>query len=493
MLTTLIKVPKNDQRDFQKTDQGKQQKILYMIALAAMTAFCVAMSIGGVSSYVNVLYELAKENTTGFDGLSPARFTAVVSDVLLCGVYIFWLTRNWEAPSRFIDIVRLSLPFLVINFLTYPLTSDVYSYLQYGFMALNDVNPYTVPSFGFDSIILPFVYWPQTSTYGPISLLFFMISAAAAPIHIFLAVYIFKIFCVLFHVFNAGLIWRLLEHLSNRNLITIAYLLNPVLLVSHIADAHVDVLLGTTMILMIGCLYRRQYVMALLSLFAGFLTKTLPIIWFPLIVNFLIRRRRWKALAIAAAIGIAVAMALSTSLFPSIAAWKSLVNPGVNGQTARSIHHLVNLLLLHFAGMTEADWASTATTVARISYIGFGVYYLWLLLQAYRKPGYSEENLVNDIGWATVALFLFATPWVMPWYPSALLPIAFLAVSPELFLVSLTYGLTASIVVGPASGKTAISILGSLLTIAPAMLLLKFSDRLPQGFLKQLSRRSESS
>ncbi|HCF26443.1 MAG TPA: hypothetical protein DEV81_04360, partial [Cyanobacteria bacterium UBA11049] len=142
----------------------------------------------------------------------------------------------------------------------------------------------------FNSELSPFLAWSQTSTYGPISLLFFRLSALAIPLSPVLGVYVFKLFCLLFHIFNTYLIWRLLNAHKYRSKVTAAYLINPLLLNEQVISAHVDVFVTTTLIIAIGCLYYKRYVAAILAIFTGFLAKTLPIIWLPLVVNFLVRR-----------------------------------------------------------------------------------------------------------------------------------------------------------------------------------------------------------
>jgi len=75
------------------------------------------------------------------------------------------------------------------------------------------------------------------------------------------------------------------------------------------------------------------------------------------------------------------------------------------------------------------------------------IYYLVRLLKSYFRNNYSEITLISDIGWITLSLFLFATPWLMPWYPSILLPIAALSINaPHFVLTSLTFALSPSII-----------------------------------------------
>ena len=469
----------------------KNQSLLVPLAIAFSILFFISLSMGGITGYLDSV-AAGKFRSDIFNGITIPRLLATTATIFLSILYVLWLSKSGSTARSLLGNVKAAAPFLAIAFLTYPLSSDIYLYLQYGYMAIEGINPYLNNSFDIASPLHPFIYWHQTSTYGPVSLLFFMVSALAVPISPILGIYIFKLFCLLFHILNAGLIWRYLAPVQNRSKITMAYLINPVLLISHIADAHVDVFLCTTIIVLIGCLYNRQSIGAVLAVFIGFLTKTLPIVWVPLVIGFLIKRRRWKALAIASFICLLAIILLSQTVFPTVAAWKSLVNPGVSGQTARSIHHFINLFTVFFTNANVEiwdlpAWAALTAKVSRVTFIGFAVYYLWILLQPYLRRDYSEFDLVVDIGWITLVLLIIATPWFMPWYPSILLPIAFLSVdAPGLLLTSLTLGLFANFVPGPASGKTLISLFASLMTIAPAALTMVLRHKLVPWVPSQL-------
>lgn len=149
--------------------------------------------------------------------------------------------------------------------------------------------------------------------------------------------------------------------------------------------------------------------------------------------------------------------------------------------TARSIHHLIRLMLFHLGGI---DWDVTADLVAPLSTVtllGFALFYGWTLLKPYLQITYTEANLVQDMGWVTLALLLFATPWLMPWYASALLPIAILTTDVPLFcIVSLAFALCSGVVFGAGSGNSFLSIFAVLLTLFPAIGILIFRHRVLQ-------------
>lgn len=451
-------------------------RFLYVFALVTASVLCAVLAVGGVTSFFEAIAgEETNFNNESFNGISFIRLLSTFSYISLCACYLVWLFRSQPISNelKFKQIIKPTIPFLLLALIAYPLSNDIYLYLQYGLMNLRGVNPFITPAGYVSSVLMPLLYWLQTSTYGPVSQLFFTSSAVFIRLNPILGVYIFKIFCLLVYILNAYLIWRLLKESPSRSKLTIAYLLNPFLLIAHVADAHVDVFLCFSVIVLIGCLFHRRYVAAILAIAAGFLTKTLPIIWLPLVVGFLVSRRLWKTLAIAAAALTVLVLLLSQTFFPTLTAWKSLLNPGVSGLTARSIHHLINLGLSFFTGATFLENQPIIQQLGRITVLGFAIFYSWKLLQPHLKRKYSEVNLVTDLGWVTMALLLGATPWLMSWYPSVLLPFAVLIRNVPIFsFASLTFCLTTGAVIGAGSGNTPLSFLGCLLTLGPVFAVL---------------------
>jgi len=454
---------------------GKIQ-FLYVFAFVAALVLSTVLAIGGVRSFFEAIAgEETNFNNESFNGISFIRLLSMFSYISLCVCYVVWLfcSKPISNELKFKQIIKPATPFLLLALIAYPLSNDIYLYLQYGLMNLRGVNPFIIPASYVSSVLMPLLYWLQTSTYGPVSQLFFTGSAIFIRVNPILGVYVFKLFCLLVYILNAYLIWRLLKESPSRSKLTIAYILNPFLLIAHVADAHVDVFLCFSVIVLIGCLFHRRYVAAILAIAAGFLTKTLPIIWLPLVVGFLISRRLWKTLAIAAGALTVVVLVLSQTIFPTLIAWKSLLNPGVSGLTARSIHHLVNLGLSFFNRSTFLENQPAIQQFSRVTVLGFAIFYSWKLLQPYLKRKYSEVDLVTDLGWVTMALLLGATPWLMSWYPSVLLPFAVLIRNLPIFsLSSLTFCLTTGAVIGAGSGNTPLSLFGCLLTLGPVLAIL---------------------
>ncbi|MEG4352266.1 hypothetical protein QUA70_06535 [Microcoleus sp. LAD1_D5] len=456
----------------------KNQKILYAAALAASIIFCMAMTSMGITKYYSVLQGGDNYHDFPTSGFSLIRVLINGSYLIATVTYIIWLIQKKQTSSRFLDICKYAISFLALALIAYPQSSDIYIYLHYGTMSLNKINPYLNNPDTLISNVSPFLHWGQTSTYGPVSLFFFALSALGGVISPLLAVYIFKIICVLVHTLNAYLIWRLLTNAENRNLITMAYLVNPMLLNEQIANAHLDVLLANTLIVLIGCIYYQRYVLAILAIWVGFLVKTLPIIWLPLVVAFLCKQRRWKDVAASVLLSLLIIAVITYTFMPTVSAWRSLLNPGTAGATARSFQHGINLFLNFLPNVSVETRESILSFLKYFAYLSWIVYYAGTLIKSLFRKKDSEINLVSDIGWTTLTLFLFATPWLMPWYPSILLPIAALSInSPNFVLTSLTFSLSPSIILGGGAGTTLISLVTSFVTVVPPTALLIFGRK----------------
>lgn len=365
-----------------------------------------------------------------------------LSYLFLVLFHLIWLlgTPYSYHPAHFKDVLKRVAIFLLLALIAYPLGNDIYLYLHFGLMNLSHVDPFTTPAGEFVSGLTPFVDWKQTSTYGPFSQLLFSISASAIAFHPILAIYLFKSICAIAHVFNGYLIWTILPPLQ-RGKITTAYLLCPLLLVEQVASAHVDVFVNTCVLIMAACLVKQRYVTAFLALWGGFLAKTIPIIWMPLLGLFLVRQRRWKQLAIALLSSLFIVAALSLTLLPNLQSWRSLLNPGVVGQYQSSLPALLRAsfetLQIFVPGFVPLDdQKQVLLKVARYGLLVFVTFYVLTIVQMFRKPTYSALNLMEAIGWVTLVLMLYSTSWLMPWYVSVLLAIA--AVIPNAQVFGLT-------------------------------------------------------
>lgn len=417
-------------RIYQTRKRKQQESLLVISSLILSAILCVAVVALGYTKFVAI-----ETNTGGNYPTFPLDANGQLIQIFIGTlyfivnlIYIIWLFQPQRSffyqPLDFFVILKLAFPFLLLGFIAYPLGNDIYLYLHYGSMGLNGMNPFIHRAGSFRSEFYEFLRWRQSSTYGPVSLIFFATSAAVAPFSKLLSIYLFKGFCLAAHILNSYLIFRLLKKDAYTEKVILAYLCNPLILFEQVGSAHVDVFVCTTFLLLIFCFKYQGYLLGVLTVWLGFMAKTLPILWLPLIGAFLIQQRRWLSLALMVLVSVAIIGLLTVTVLPTPTSWQSLLNPGVDSHTAASLHRILFTYLGYFPNLTSQLKLDIVSKFKLITLALFGVYYLATLIQIFLRRRYSVDNLGLDIGWVSLTLMLLATPWLMPWYASILLPIA---------------------------------------------------------------------
>ncbi|EKQ69741.1 hypothetical protein OsccyDRAFT_2385 [Leptolyngbyaceae cyanobacterium JSC-12] len=421
--------------------------VLLGIALPLAIYLSASLTILGLDKYHYILAGGKRfatfPNFQSYLGISVAYFALVL-------LHLVWFLST-ECSYQFLkfsSLLKLSWVFLLLAYIAYPLGNDIYLYLHVGVMNLNRVDPFLTPAGSFFSQLTPFVDWKQTSTYGPISQLLFTLAATVVPLHPILAVYLFKAVCLGVHILNGYLVWRVVPK-PDQGKFAIAYLLSPLLLLEQVSSAHVDVLVCTSILLTAICFYSQRYATAFLALWGGFMAKTIPVIWMPLLVLFLVRQQRWKQLILGLLISASVVGLLTITVLPSFVAWRSLFNPGVTGQYQSSIHALVRagletLPYFMLDAPEPSQYKYWLLGLSRLTLIGFAIFYAWTALTLLRRSA-TAAQLLEKIGWVTLVLMLYATSWLMPWYVSTLYAIAVVLPQAHLFgLTTLMFGVSSS-------------------------------------------------
>jgi alpha-1,6-mannosyltransferase len=417
---------------------------------------------------------------------------------LLNGLYLIWLIKAIRLRStqpeeqtahhfaqNFRPLIQPGLLFLFAAWIAYPNTGDPYGYLHFGKMVWSGYNPYLTPGGDFTSQFSPFLAWFQTSTYGVVSLGVFMLVTAGSVLSVTGSIYFLKTLFLLLHLVNTYLIWNATKLSHSRALITLAYFINPILLFEQVGNARVDILLCTTLILLTHSLRKGHYVNAVIAMLLGIFSKTLPVIWVAQLGVFLMRSKRWKSIGISACWAIAFFFILSQTVFTEPKAWLSLLNPGVVWQTAGSFHDILNNALTIAKPFLPSFISENQGRLVRLfkllTYFLYCVGYAWMCGRAYFSKKYVASSLVLEMGWSTLILFLFATPWYQPWYATILL--CFVALmnftAPRFCLIALTYSTCSAIAYYIFSGvvNPAALLIASIITVFPTTALLCLSSR----------------
>lgn len=380
--------------------------------------------LGALLSTLLVLQSHLQRGQFGdIDDVASYIFSGIfyVSLVVIYSVWLFSKINRSHLDVQNESFHRIAingLPFLLLAFIAYPNTTDVYSYLHSGLMFAQGVNPYIVPAEAFKSPYSPHMIWRQTSTYGPVSQVLFSFSALFTIFGTTTALYVFKLICLSFHVSSAFLVWKLAKRSAQRNLITLAYLVNPILLFEYVKQAHVDAVLNFIIILSLLLILERRYFWSNVGLLLGVFCKTLPVIWLPLLWLHLFHERLWKSLAWCVVSAVCVIALFSLTILPTFATWISLLNPGVAWQTAGSFHNLLDVSLYYAANVLPAAISQKRYRLVipfkMLTYGLYVVYFVWLSIRVLR--GRDDKGLILDMGWSALILFMLATPWYQPWY-----------------------------------------------------------------------------
>jgi alpha-1,6-mannosyltransferase len=408
------------------------------------------------------------------EGISLPRLALMAIYGVLGLVYCRWLVRPTIPGNRFWPLIRQMAPFGVLAVLAFPSSTDVFLYLQYGHMAWQGINPYLVPVEAVASPLSLFLHWPGFSPYGPISQLFFMAAAWAVSWGVLPALFLFKSLCLGIHSLNGYVIWRSLPSDDRRDKLTLAYLLNPILLSEFVVNAHNEVLLATTVIVAIMALYRHHHTIALLAMVLGALIKTLPIVWIPVVGLYLVRRNQWRPIGITLGVSVAIGGWLSQTWLPTATAWRNLIDPSVQTMTYRSLHHGVRLMTMTW----PTDRAAIAMqlvcglTLAVAAGVGLGIG-----ARILRRRDYDEISLVQDLAWLTLALLL-AKPYLAPWHTTTLMVMGALTIqAPRLWAILGIIGLSPLVLYGTGGGDNWIGLGASLLFLAIVLLSLYLPTR----------------
>ncbi len=331
-----------------------------------------------------------------------------------------------------------------------------------------------------------------TTAYGPVAILIFMPASAFIKFSPILGVYVFKALCLLCHIFNTYLIWQILAAAQHRQILTFAYLINPLILIEHVADAHIDVFVSLTLIAFIGFLYKKNYVLSILAALVGFLIKTLPLFCIPLAICFLLGKRRYTDVLISLFISSIIILGFSATILQTVETWLSFASPDLGG-TANSFHHILDIVLTRIPGVSSSSRIQIIFGLTLLTTFGFLAYYAWQCLRLWFNQAANERDVVLSFAWSILVLILFARAWVMPWYITNILSITVLCFDASLFvLTSLTYSLTIRLVFTEGAGRGLLSLVTTLSRLLPSMYVLSLGPDRSNSIMNRLLARKVS-
>jgi hypothetical protein len=241
-------------------------------------------------------------------------FLMLASVALISLIYLLLLRvfRRMSEPPPLRVLMSLALLASVpLLFLPNLLSSDVYSYIAFGRVAVVHAgNPFIDPPslFAFDQFY-KWVSWKQVpSVYGPgwiYPSILLTVLVNSIKQHVITYVLAYKLLALALHLINGWLIWSILKRWKPEQQAwgTALYLLSPLALIEFAGNAHNDVLMITFMLLGVFFHLRGHWYWTIAALTLAVLTKWIALPLLPLYGLVLLwdspswRDRGWKTLA----------------------------------------------------------------------------------------------------------------------------------------------------------------------------------------------------
>lgn len=387
--------------------------------------------------------------------------------VLSYGVLMMYCEQN-EFPYIFIHYAfcflaftfiiyerkRVSLKWLIVlgvllrmfSIFIFPnLSDDIYRFFWDGKLWLQGIHPFGfTPSQLMESneigeelrSIYPSLNSQEYYTIYPPVLQFIFFIATAIGKTVGGTALLMKILYVCFDILAVYGLIKILEALEMDRKLSIVYFLNPLIVVELIGNIHAEVLMVCGLIWMSYFLIKEKYWLA--GLFYGFaiLAKILPFLIGPLLLLYLIKKKRW--LSFFASAGIFVVFGFATMLYGS------------------DISHLMESMDLYFRsfefnasfyyigrwfGYLRLDYNRIAVLGPMLAMISLG-FILFFSSKIYKNP--QLKTLLSTIALLFFIYLIFSTT-IHPWYLA--IPIAFAVFNDKFvfpiilwsFLVMLSY------------------------------------------------------
>lgn len=418
----------------------------------AFPTLAVVGSIAGVGIASIIRSRPSLLNLTPETSLLP--ILGIVAVVVGAVTFLYALLETWRGRLSLRLVLGLAVAFHVVILLQpLPAGGDVYSYAFYGrVMSLHHANPYvaTPSMFPLDPIhrFVPPAWASTPDVYGP---LFTLMSAALArglrgTTSLVLAYRLIAVTASLGIVFLvASLAGRIRP--ERAAFAAAAVGLNPLVLLSAVADAHNDLLVGLAIIGALWFVALRRELAATALLTAGVLIKAPAAIPLFLLVAAVVAHRapgsRLRTFGAHAAVAGGLALAAAAPFLqranPTLGAAELASHQGAPAASL-FVQRRVEWLMCRSGMCGISHWASAAVRLAFLLSFLIGLFLIATSLLRHGRAT-SPEILGAAWGWSLL-LFTLSAPVLLPWYAIWTLPLLWLLSRvPGLVLITTSMGL----------------------------------------------------
>jgi hypothetical protein len=387
-----------------------------MLVLLAAGCLLVAQAAGGAS----LIVPAGREEYPGWMAgplagvATPPTFEQ--AGVLLCLLTAGYLAALWGAPAVSPRVAIGAIVALHVVFLVGPplYSADVFGYVGYGRVGIeHGLSPYVdgIAAVRADPID-PYVRWNHgVSPYGP---LFTLLSYAVVPLGIAGGFWAFKLLCTAASLGVIAIVWRIANARGHDPVAAAVFVgLNPALLVFEVAGAHNDTLIALIMMSAVAAALGGRSATAAGAVTVAVAVKASAGVMLPFV---LLGAEHRRAAIAGAALATVLAAAVTFVAFGADAMNFLLTLQDQQQTVAMFSIPSQASRLVGFDAVTESvRLVGLAALVVSLA--------VALLLTARRRLDW-----VTGAGWTTLA-GLVTTAWLLPWYVTALLPLAAIGMS----------------------------------------------------------------
>lgn len=203
----------------------------------------------------------------------------------------------------------------------------------------------------------------------------------------------------------------------------LAWLWNPLLLISSAVGAHNDVIMALFVLLALWLLQRQRWIAGVVALLLAAHVKLTALLVLPVVGLYLLRRTGWRRALSMGGIALAIMVPLSWLLYAPLGGWATLPRM-LRERTlflANSPADLLYRWLQEQEGWAEATARQFAMSGSTALFCLIAAALLFALL---RLPSVDDEALWRCGLAVSVAYLLAGSFWFMPWYVLWALPLA---------------------------------------------------------------------
>lgn len=347
----------------------------------------------------------------GFDLLAPGLRALLLAFALGAWAGVVALgARRGGLPLRPV-LVGITVPLALAVVTPSHHSLDVFSYAMYGRMAaVHHVSPYdAVPADFPEDPVAARVgpMWRHTpDIYGPAFTAAMVVAAPVVgtdPVRIRL---VYQALSALALVLVLALLWRM-----TRSAVALVFVgLNPLATVSVVNGGHPDAVVALMLLVALALALRRRVAACGLALALAAAVNASALVAAAAVAVWALRR--WSVRDVARLVGpVALLGVLPYLLLPG---WLANAHAHQALVSRQSVWRAASVLLVDLGPLARGDLDPIAPTVTRVAFVAL------LLAVLVRHTGASSPAFAMA---AAVGAFVATSPWVMPWYVFAALPL----------------------------------------------------------------------